>query len=89
MLLVELRDELDAYLAGRAGVGPRSLDEVVAFNEEHADRELQHFGQELLEQALTLPARDSEPTAARDAGVSIGPWRDASRPRYRLTAAPT
>ncbi len=67
VLLVELREDMDAYLAARAGAGPRSLAEVVAFNVAHADRELQHFGQELLEQALTLPGRDS------------GLYRDARR----------
>jgi amidase len=48
VLLCELKDGLDRYLAARPGEGPRSLAEVVAFDEEHADLELAHFGHEFL-----------------------------------------
>jgi amidase len=57
VLLAELRDDLDAYLAARVGNGPRSLADVVAFNREHASSELAHFGQELFEQALESGGR--------------------------------
>ena len=52
VLLCETRDALDAYLAARPGGGVRSLHDVVAFDVEHADVELAHFGQELFERAL-------------------------------------
>ena len=52
VLLCELKDGLDGYLAARGGDGPRSLAEVVAFDLEHADLELAHFGHEFLEAAL-------------------------------------
>ncbi len=48
VLLCELKDGLDRYLAGRPGDGVRSLADVVAFDEEHADLELAHFGHEFL-----------------------------------------
>lgn len=51
VLLRELKDGLDRYLAARAGDGVHSLDDVVAFDAEHADLELAHFGHEFLEQA--------------------------------------
>ena len=52
VLLCELKDGLDRYLAARPGDGPCSLAEVVAFDVEHADLELAHFGHEFLEAAL-------------------------------------
>ncbi|MGZ4493915.1 MAG: amidase family protein [Nocardioides sp.] len=78
VLLSELRSGLDGYLAGRAGDGPRSLAEVVAWNAAHADTELRHFGQSLFEKALEGPP-DGSPeyaeararclAAARDEGI--------------------
>lgn len=53
VLLYELREGMDAYLAGSpADIPVRSLAEVIAFNREHAVREMRWFGQELFEQAL-------------------------------------
>ena len=60
VLLCETKDDLDAYLAGRAGEGVRSLAEVVAFNEEHAEQELGHFGQEYFELAGQTAGRAEE-----------------------------
>lgn len=59
VLVDEMRDDLGAYLAARPGSGPRSVAEVVAFNEAHADEELAHFGQEYLEQAAASEGRAS------------------------------
>ena len=55
VILAELRVGLADYLATRPGNGPRTLTEVVAFNREHADIELAHFGQSLFEQSLDGP----------------------------------
>ena len=46
VLLCETKDGLDAHLAARPGEGVRSLADVLAFNEAHAEAELAHFGQE-------------------------------------------
>ena len=59
VLLAELRRGLESYLATRTGDGPRTLADVVAFNREHADTELRHFGQSLFEQSLDGPGVDS------------------------------
>jgi amidase len=59
VLVTELREDLDAYLAGREGDGPRSLAEVVAFDEANADIELAHFGQEHFEHALASESHSS------------------------------
>jgi amidase len=72
VLLAELRAGLPAYLATRPGDVPRSLEEVVRFNRDHADLELAHFGQSLFEQALAGPTiHDEEYAAARARCVAV------------------
>lgn len=56
-LLHELVDDLGTYLPGRTDGGLVSLTEVVQFNLENAETEMQHFGQELFEAALDLGGR--------------------------------
>jgi amidase len=61
VLLYELKHDLNAYLAERGDRRIRSLADVIAYNEAHADTELRHFGQEFLVAAqskgpLTDPA---------------------------------
>lgn len=57
VVLPELVAGMRDYLAGRPdGVPVRSLADIVAFNREHAEEELAHFGQDLFELALELPA---------------------------------
>ena len=55
----ELKVDLAAYLATRVPGGPRTLDDLIAFNKEHADVELQWFGQELFERAATTDGLSS------------------------------
>jgi amidase len=57
-LLAEFRDGINEYLAGTER-GPRSLDELIEFNDAHASEVMPLFGQELL-----LQARDSGGRAA-------------------------
>ncbi|MFN0075143.1 MAG: amidase [Prosthecobacter sp.] len=52
-LLIELRADLNAYLEQRGG-DVRSLAELIAFNEQHRDTEMPHFGQEFFAQAEQL-----------------------------------
>jgi amidase len=51
VLTHEFKVGIAAYLAGRSDGSPRSLADLIAFNLEHADRELCHFGQEVFENA--------------------------------------
>ncbi len=46
VLHYEFKDGLNNYLATRTGV-PRTLEELIAFNDKERARELQHFGQEI------------------------------------------
>ncbi|MGI8434627.1 MAG: amidase family protein [Nocardioidaceae bacterium] len=73
VLLTELRHGLSGYLATRDGDGPTSLEDVVEFNRQHGDTELAHFGQSLLEAALTSPdVRSTEYLAARRSCLRAG-----------------
>jgi amidase len=58
VLLFEFKHGLDAYLATREGVPVRTLADVIAFNQAHADVELRWFGQELLMQAQATSGPD-------------------------------
>ncbi|MFL6135219.1 MAG: amidase family protein, partial [Nocardioidaceae bacterium] len=72
VILAELRTDLAQYLGTRPGDGPRTLEDVVAFNRDNAEVELEHFGQNLFEQALAGPGVDSREYAeARAACVDL------------------
>ena len=52
VLLYEFKADLNKYLAGLGAKAPvHTLEEVIAFNKAHADKEMPFFGQELFEQA--------------------------------------
>ena len=71
VLVHEMAEDLDAYLAGRPGRGPTSIAAVVAFNAAHADAELAHFGQEYLEAAVASAGRaDPQYAPARARNVA-------------------
>ncbi|MDE1467062.1 amidase [Aurantiacibacter sp. D1-12] len=53
VLLYEFREGIDAYLEGSpADIPVRSLEDLIAFNEAHADAEMRWFGQDIFEQSL-------------------------------------
>ena len=60
VLLDELHDDLTAYLEGRPGEGVRSLADVVAYENAHADIEMPHFGHEFFEMSLARGGRKNE-----------------------------
>ncbi len=48
VLLYEFKEDLNRYLAGRGpDTGPRTLEDLIAFNQSHADEEMPYFGQEI------------------------------------------
>jgi amidase len=65
ILLYDFKRDLNAYLATRKGLPVKTLADIIAFNNAHADRELQFFGQELLE--LT----ESDPVSTADYNASL------------------
>jgi amidase len=48
VLKYEFKAGLNQYLATRRGLPVKTLADVIAFNEKNADKEMPHFGQELL-----------------------------------------
>ncbi len=95
VLLYEFKTDLNAYLNARGPDAPvRSLDDVIAFNEQNLDQEMAFFGQELFYQAAEkgplsepqyLAALGANRRLAREDGI------DLMMDRYNLDAlvAPT
>jgi amidase len=66
VLLYEFKAGIDAYLATLAGHPPRTLTELIAFNQREHSRELGWFGQELFERAAQKgPLTDAAYRTAR------------------------
>jgi len=85
----EFKADLDAYLATRgANVPVKSMEDLVRFNEAHADRVLAHFGQEHLVAALEKAAAGLRSCRkARDANRRMARRAiDATLRRYGLDA---
>jgi amidase len=73
VLYYELKVDLAAYLATRDPAAPKTLADVIAYNAAHADRELEHFGQELLERSEATEGLEApEYLAARLACLTAG-----------------
>jgi amidase len=70
VMLYEFKTDLEAYLASLGGEAPRTLAELIAFNEAHRDEEMPFFGQELFEKAQER-GPDTEP-AYREALATCG-----------------
>jgi len=62
VLLYDLKTDLNAYLASLGAKAPvKTLKNIIEFNEKHADKELQYFGQErFLEAEKKGPLTDAE-----------------------------
>lgn len=95
VLLYELKADLNAYLAA---LGPkakvRTLEDVIRFNDAHADREMPYFGQELFVKAqekgpLTTP--EYREALANNQRLARAEGLDAVMDQHRLDAvvAPT
>ena len=95
VLLYELKADLNAYLAQLGPGAPvKSLADVIAFNERHAERELKWFGQDLFVKAQAKgPLSDDEYVKARALCLRIARDEgiDAVMKQHRLDAliAPT
>jgi len=95
VLLYETKADLNAYLANRGPSSPmKSLQEIIAFNDRHRDKEMPYFGQDVFLKAqakgpLTekeyLDALEADHRLARTEGI------DAAMDQFHLDAllAPT
>ncbi len=67
VLSYEFKDGIDKYLLTRQGPGPRSLAELIAYDEQHAANEMPYFRQELfLEAEARGPLTDMKYLEARE-----------------------
>ncbi|MCB2087607.1 MAG: amidase [Sphingomonadaceae bacterium] len=74
VLLFEFREGLDAYLGGLPDHGqPRSLAELIAFNDANADTELRWFGQSLFPMAQDTTDREAYEKARKNSFQLAGP----------------
>ncbi len=94
VLLYEFKHDLNAYLAALPAGGPRSLADVIAFNDRNRDSEMPYFGQELFlrtqkKGALTSTAYRQALAKCRRLSRELG--IDAVMTKHRLDAlvAPT
>lgn len=68
VLMFELREEMGRYLKSLPGEDlPRSLADLIAFNEAHAEEEMRWFGQDLFEQAEQTTDREAYEKARANA----------------------
>jgi amidase len=90
VLLYELKADLNAYLATRPPAGAvRTLADLIAFNEAHANEELLYFGQDLFMAAEAKgPLSDQEylDALAEIQRLSRGDGLDAVMEQYQLDA---
>jgi amidase len=89
VLQYEFKAGIDAYLAARPGVGPRSLGDLLRFNEEHAADEMPYFRQEIFEACAEKGGLDSkEYLVALAAARRLSRQRgiDATLRKHRLDA---
>jgi amidase len=95
VLLYEFKADLNGYLAGLGPKAPaRTLKDLIAFNEQHKDREMPFFGQEIFAQAeekgpLTEAKYKTALATCRQWSRTLG--IDAVMTKFRLDAfiAPT
>jgi amidase len=73
VLLYEFKADLNAYLARLGGRAPvKSLEEIIRFNEEHAETEMPFFGQEIfIESQAKGPLTDPEYLSALESARSL------------------
>ncbi len=85
----EFKAGIDSYLAVRPGIGPRSLADLIRFNDEHAAEEMPYFCQEIFEECQARSGLDSAEylsALATSRRLSRGRGIDATLGRHRLDA---
>ncbi len=93
VLLYELKADLNAYLAAQTG-GPKSLAEIIDFNDRNRAQEMPYFGQDLFLKAQAkgpLSSKEYTDALAANQRLSRKEGIDAVMDQYRLDAivAPT
>jgi amidase len=89
VLQYEFKAGINAYLAARPGSAPRSLADLIRFNEEHAAEEMPYFRQEIFEESEAKGGLDSEEyvrAVTRARRLSRQRGIDATLRKHRLDA---
>ncbi len=60
ILIYEFKPDLEQYLASTAEGVPKTLEQLIEFNKQHADDEMPYFGQEIFLQALKPSLSEQE-----------------------------
>jgi amidase len=95
VLLYEFKADLNSYLASLGPKAPaKTLQDIIAFNEAHKDREMPWFGQEIMTQAQAkgpLTEKKYRDELAKNLKLSRTDGIDATMNKYKLDAiiAPT
>jgi amidase len=94
VLLYEFKADLNKYLAERGAGVPRSLKEIIDFNERNREKEMPYFGQEIMLKAQAkgpLTSRAYLAALAKNHRLSRAEGIDAVMLKHRLDAviAPT
>lgn len=94
VLLYEMKADLNKYLSELSESAVRTLADVIAFNEAHADQELRYFGQDLLiraQETVDLQHPDYQAALEENHRLSRQEGIDAVMEQYQLDAlvAPT
>jgi amidase len=66
VLLSELDYEMQKYLSTRTGTRVKSLKDIISFNNEFSDQEMQYFGQEHFEKAIQISSDRNRYESARE-----------------------
>ena len=88
VLLYEFKADLNVYLAARPGA-PKTLKELIAFNEQHRDREMPYFEQEIFEMAEKkgpLTSKEYLDALAKCRELSRSKGIDAVMDKHKLDA---
>jgi amidase len=85
----EFKAGIDAYLAARPGIEPRSLADLIRFNDEHMAEEMPYFRQEIFQECQVRSGLDSTEylsALAMSRRLSREKGIDATLARHRLDA---
>ena len=94
VLLYELKNDLNAYLAARPDARVKTLADVIAFNEKNSEKEMPYFGQDLFLKAQEkgpLTSKEYVDALAANHSLSREKGIDAVMDKFHLDAliAPT
>jgi len=91
VMLYEFKEGLNAYLASLPqNAAVRSLDQLIEFNDKHADRSMPYFGQELFHQAQKKGSLDSpEYKQSLEKCGEVAKTIDAAMDQHQLDALVT